>query len=132
MDHKNQDDPTRSKLRDLEKQLGLLQQKVEKSGSNQYLRKDVQKIMQKIDEEYANQLTHDTHGQLHEAFEKQVQDEWEPYAEQYEAGLEELEKNMDSDEEVIWYREQLTEKMKAYDTDSYKFEDFLKEHVDNQ
>ena len=56
MDHKNQDDPTRSKLKDLEKQLGLLRERVEKSGSNQYLRKDISRIYYKIDEEYANQL----------------------------------------------------------------------------
>jgi hypothetical protein len=32
---------------------------------------------------------------------------------------------------VLWYREQLTEKMKVYDTEGFKFEDFLKEHLDN-
>ena len=46
--------------------------------------------------------------------------------------MEELEKNFDSDEEVSWYKEQLTEKMKVYDTDSFKFEDFLKEHLEGQ
>jgi hypothetical protein len=45
------------------------------------LRKDVQKIMMKIDAEYANQLVNDTHGQLHEAFEKEVKDDWEPFSE---------------------------------------------------
>jgi phosphoribosyl-ATP pyrophosphohydrolase len=68
-------------LRDLEKQLALLQQRVEKSGTTQYLRKDVQKILQKIEAEYENHLVKDTHGQLHEAFEKEVSNDWEPFAE---------------------------------------------------
>lgn len=36
----------------------------------------------------------------------------------------------DTDDEVTWYTEELVEKMKVYDTDSLKFEDFLREHLD--
>ena len=45
IDQKNMDDPSRSKLKDIEKQMELLKEKAIKSGTNQILRKDIQKVV---------------------------------------------------------------------------------------
>lgn len=65
VDAKHPSDPNRTKFKDLEAQMEIIKQKAIKSGTNMYHRREVQRAVEKIEEEYKNPLEDDTHGQLH-------------------------------------------------------------------
>lgn len=50
---------------------------------------------------------------------------WDGQEEEWNTKMEELERDMDSDEDVKEYRAQLIEKMSPYDTEQFKIADYL-------
>ena len=78
----------------------LIAEKAMKSGTNMYHRKEVQRAVERIENEYKNPLEDDTHGALHEEYANKVSAEWEGLEEEWNTKMEEIDKAFDSDEEV--------------------------------
>ena len=125
IDAKHPTDPNRTKLKDLEAQMEIIKQKAINSGTNMYHRREVQRAVERIEEEYKNPLEDDTHGQLHAQFAEEVSAKWEVLEEDWNQKMDDLDKVLDSDEEVKEYQAALIERMSPYDTENFKIADFM-------
>ena len=125
LDHKHITDSSRSKLQDIEKQMEFLKEKAIKSGNAGVPRREIEKIIRQVKDEYANPMAKDSHGQLHAAFAKETLDKWESVEADYEAQMAQIDIDLDSDEEIKEYKSKIAEKLSQYDTDNFKIADFM-------
>lgn len=112
-------------MKDIEAQMDIIRERAIKSGTGGYKPSDVRRAIDKVMEEYNNPLEDDVHGTIHEELEAKYLAELEANEERLDAQMDEIEKALDSDEEMKVYRSGLIERMSKYDTDDFKIAEYL-------